>query len=151
MSGDGRFVVFESYASDLVASDANGDADVFVHNLRAGTTKRVSVAENGGEGDDGSYNPTISGNGRFVAFDSDASNLVAGDENDAGDVFVHDRKKRTTRRISVTASGHEANGHSAFPFVSANARFVAFQSDATNLAADDTNGETDVYVRGPLR
>jgi len=150
MSGDGRFVVFESYASNLVANDANGEADVFVHNVRTGTTKRVSVAENGGEAEDGCYSPTISANGRFVAFDSYASNLVAGDENDAGDVFVHDRKKGTTRRVSVASDGREANGASGFPFISANGRFVAFQSDATDLDGADTNQNTDVYLRGPL-
>src|SRR5207249_6721018 len=95
--------------------------------------------------------PALSADGRFVAFGSDATNLVAGDTNGTTDVFVHDRQTGTTERVSVASGGGtQGNGKSggffAFPALSADGRFVAFQSDATNLVAGDTNGATDVFV-----
>jgi Tol biopolymer transport system component len=151
MSADGRFVVFESLATNLVPGDGNGWRDVFLHHLQTKTTVRVSVGSAGEEGDGDSGNATVSANGRFVAFDSWAPDLVAGDENDASDVFVHDRKKGKTKRVSLSVAAIPGNGDSDIPFLSADGRYVAFQSTATNLIDDDTNGVTDVYVRGPLR
>src|SRR5438132_1692287 len=152
LSADGRFVAFDSAATDLVAGDTNGVSDVFVHDRQTGTTERVSVASDGTQGNNASSYPALSADGRFVAFDSDATNLVAGDTNGATDVFVHDRQTGATERVSVTSGGGtQGNGNSggffAFPALSADGRFVAFQSDATNLVTGDTNGATDVFVQ----
>jgi Tol biopolymer transport system component len=146
ISADGRFVAFESQASNLVAGDTNGAPDIFVRDRQSGTTERVSVATGGAEGSDGSYNPSISPDGRFVAFESDASNLVPGDTNNLPDVFVRDRQSGTTERVSVTTSGAEVNGPSLSASISAEGRFVAFESFASNLVAGDTNGAWDIFV-----
>ena len=114
-------------------------------------TRRVSVSSAGAEGNNSSYDPSISADGRFVAFHSDASNLVAGDGNGTSDVFVRDRATGKTRRVSVSSAGAEGNGASYNPSISADGRFVAFESSASNLVAGDGNGTSDIFVRGPLR
>ncbi len=101
ISGDGRYVAFESVARALVNGDTNNQRDVFVRDRVAATTQRVSVATNGTQGNSWSFAPSVSADGRYVAFTSGASNLVAGDTNGADDVFVHDRQTRTTQRVSV--------------------------------------------------
>ena len=146
ISADGRFVAFDSDASNLVAGDTNGEWDVFVRDRQTSTTTRLSVATGGAEGAGSSFGAAISADGRFVAFASDAPNLVAGDTNSATDVFVHDRLTATTTRVSVATGGAQANGSSFTPAISADGRFVAFASDATNLAAGDTNGVSDIFV-----
>ena len=146
LSADGRFVAFQSDATDLVASDTNGTTDVFVHDRQTGMTERVSVASDGTQANNASSYPALSADGRFVAFQSDATNLVAGDTNGATDVFVHDRQTGTTERVSVASGGSQGNGFSAGPVLSADGRLVAFHSTATNLVARDTNGATDVFV-----
>jgi Tol biopolymer transport system component len=145
ISADGRYVAFDSYASSLVPGDTNGDSDVFVRDRRLGTTQRVSVATNGSQGNGDSASPAISADGRYVAFSSDASNLVPGDTNGALDVFVRDRRSGTTQRVSVATDGSQANGGS--PAISADGRYVAFTSVASNLVPGDTNGFEDVFVR----
>jgi Tol biopolymer transport system component len=161
ISADGRFVAFVSYASNLVGGDTNGryGRDVFVRDRKTGKTRRVSVSSTGHQGNagSGSYIPSISADGRFVAFDSDASNLVGGDTNREPDVFVRDRKTGKTRRVSVSSAGHQATGgiggNPIHPSISADGRFVAFDSFASNLVDGDTNGlpgGEDVFVRGPL-
>jgi Tol biopolymer transport system component len=151
ISADGRFVAFRSFASNLVAGDTNATADVFVRNRETGKTRRVSVSSAGTEANDGSFFPSISADGRFVAFFSDASNLVVGDTNGQLDVFVRDRRRDKTRRVSVSSAGAEANGGSTEPSISADGRFVAFPSDASNLVVGDTNGQLDVFVRDRRR
>src|SRR5439155_1754636 len=146
LSADGRFVAFVSFATNLVAGDTNGATDVFVHDRQTGTTERVSVASDGTQGNAASAGAALSADGRFVAFHSYATNLVAGDTNGATDVFVHDRQTGTTERVSVSSGGTEGNGFSAAPALSADGRFVAFHNTATNLVAGDTNGKTDVFV-----
>jgi len=146
ISADGRYVAFGSSASDLVSGDANGVDDVFLRNRRNGTTVRVSLASSGAEGDAGSYAPSVSADGRYVAFHSYASNLVAGDTNGVSDVFVRDRATGTTTRVSVDSAGLEATGESFYPSISADGRYVAFQSLAANLVAGDVNGKEDVFV-----
>ena len=147
ISGDGRFVAFLSAASDLVPEDTNDAGDVFVHDRQTGQTERVSVASDGTQGNSSSYGPSISFDGRFVAFTSGASNLVPEDTNDTFDVFVHDRQRGVTERVSVASDGTQGNGRSAFPpAISADGRFVAFTSGASNLVPDDTNGLADVFV-----
>ncbi len=146
ISPDGRFVVFISAATNLVANDTNGERDVFVHDRKTGTTERVSVDDSGNEANGLSFGASVSSGGRYVAFHSLASNLVANDTNDQGDVFVRDRQTGTTQRVSVDSAGNQAmNWDSDDPSISADGRFVAFHSVAS-LVANDTNGWTDVFV-----
>lgn len=147
MSSDGNFVVFESAASDLVAGDTNGSRDVFVRDLTLGTTELVSKSTAGVIGNFNSGVPSISGDGRYVTFESGATNLVADDTNDFYDVFVHDRNTGVTSRVSVSSAAAQGNGASYASSISDDGRYVAFQSLATNLVAGDANGVLDVYVR----
>jgi Tol biopolymer transport system component len=146
-SRDGRYVAFHSSATNLVPGDTNGCQDVFVHDRMTGVTERVSVATDGAEGTRGSLHPAISADGRYVAFDSWAPDLVAGDTNDRVDVFVRDRQTNTTQRVSLSSSGVEGNDTSWYPAISGDGRFVAFQSFASNLVSGDTNSAEDVFVR----
>ncbi len=146
ISADGRFVAFLSHASNLVAGDTNGFGDIFVRDRQSGTTERVSVATGGAEGNGHSFSPSISSDGHFVAFQSLASNLVAGDTNGFTDIFVRDRLSGTTERVSVDSAGAEGNSTSDYPSISADGRFVAFRSEAMNLVAGDTNATVDVFV-----
>jgi Tol biopolymer transport system component len=146
ISGDGRVVTFESVASNLVAGDTNGVADVFVHDRQTGITERVSVDSFGGEANTFAADSSISADGRFVTFSSGATNLVAGDANGFSDVFVHDRQTRITERVSIDSSGREANGNSREARLSADGRFVSFQSTASNLVVGDTNNGQDIVV-----
>jgi len=150
ISSDGRFVVFGSLATNLVAGDTNGNFDVFVRDLPSGTTERVSIGTGGIEGNDwsgASDVPTISADGRFVVFMSDASNLVIGDANGTQDVFVHDRQNGTTELVSRTAAGRPGNDRSSSAYLAAAGRYVAFTSAATDLVESDGNGWADVFVR----
>ena len=148
ISGDGRYVAFSSYASNLVSGDTNGMIDIFVHDRQTGQTTRVSVNSSRAQANDNSsdFHVAISWDGRYVAFQSDASNLVTGDTNGMGDVFVHDRQTGQTTRVSVASGGTEANASSSGPDLSDDGRYVAFSSSATNLVSGDTNGKTDVFV-----
>ena len=107
----------------------------------------MSLGQGGLQGDLDSYNPAISADGRFVTFESFATNLVPGDTNGTLDVFIRDRKMRTTRRVSVGPGGLQGDLGSFSPELSADGRLVAFESDATNLVPDDTNGVADIFVR----
>ncbi len=205
ISGDGRYVVFRSLASNLVAGDANGASDVFLHDRRTGITERVSATPGGADANGASSYPTITPNGRYVAFESAASNLVAGDadvhydafryDRQTGttvlasvdpvggpafgdcfgpsissdgrfvafsgypgglipfDVFVRDLQAGTTEQVSVDPSGNDLDPESGPVFdaavtsISADGRFVLFQSRAGDLVAGDTNGLLDVFVR----
>jgi Tol biopolymer transport system component len=149
ISADGRYVAFVSDASNLVPGDTNDRADVFVRYLRSGTTQRVSVATNGAQANNYNEYPAISAGGRYVAFVSDASNLVPGDTNDQPDVFVRDLQLGTTQRVSVATDGTQANSDSEYPAISADGRYVAFQSRASNLVPGDTNHRRDVFLRDP--
>ncbi len=147
ISADGRYVAFESYASNLVLDDNNSEADIFVHDRKKGTTERVSVSSAGAEGSGYTYGASISASGRFVAFSSFSDNLVASDNNASRDVFVRDRKKDKTRRVSVSNGGVEGDADSFAPSISASGRYVAFQSWAENLVPGDNNGRDDIFVR----
>jgi hypothetical protein len=147
MSADGRFVAFRSQASNLVPGDTNGVLDNFVHDRQSGTIERVSVSSAGAQGDGAGGGLSISADGRYVAFRSFASNLVPGDTNGDWDVFVHDRQTDTTERISVSSTGAQGNGDCDYPQISADGRYVAFFSAATNLVPGDTNGAADIFVR----
>ncbi len=149
ISVHGRYVAFESAATDLAGGDPHYE-DVFLRDRKAGTTRLISVSTSGVQGNSASDSPAISANGRYVAFESSASTLAPGDTNGAIDIFLRDRIAKTTRRVSVTSAGHQANGFSFDPAISADGRFVAFGSDASNLVSGDTNGSGDVFVRDCL-
>lgn len=147
LSADGRFVAFASHASNLVANDTNGKSDVFLRDLANGTTVRVSSGSGGAAGTGDSFEPALSADGRFVAFASNAGNFAIGDTNGTTDVFLLDRASSTLILASrAAAAGNFANGASRRPAISADGRFVAFESDASNLVAGDSNGNTDVFV-----
>jgi Tol biopolymer transport system component len=150
ISANGRFVAFTSYASNLVPGDRNRREDVFVRDRKRGETTRVR--ENNGSGSLYSGIPSISDNGRFVAFESPAPDLVEGDRNQAVDVFLRDRKRGKTTLLSVSSEGTQGNSESSFPAISAaNGRFVAFSSLASSLVEGDRFNTADTFVRGPLR
>ena len=146
ISADGSFVAFSSGASNMASGDTNEEGDIFVYDRQTGEMELVSVASDGAQGDDWSWKPSISANGRFVAFASHASNLVSDDTNSVEDVFVHDRETGQTRRISISSDGMQADNWSESPAISADGRFVAFMSDADNLVSNDTNIDVDIFV-----
>ena len=151
LSADGRFVTFASAAGNLVAGDDNGKDDIFVHDRQTGLTSRVSVDSAGIQANDHSLTegPRISADGRFVAFDSEATNLVPGDTNGSADVFLHDRQTGDTQRVSVDSAGSQGNALSSAPDINQDGGFVVFGSNASNLITGDTNGMPDVFVRCP--
>lgn len=146
LSGDGRYVVFTSYATNLVAGDTNGREDVFVRDRTAKTTERVNVSASGAQSSFSGSNPSLSADGRYVCFTS-LSALVPEDTNQFYDLFIRDRTAGTTTRVSLTNGGAQANGDAGTGVLSADGRYVAFDSQATNLVPGDTNGRFDVFVR----
>lgn len=151
LSADGRYSAFYGRATNLVPGDTNGVEDVFVHDRETGQVTRVSVDSNGGQANGMSVGPNISADGRFIAFQSLASNLVSGDTNATWDFFVHDRQTGQTNRVSVNSAGTEGNASSGensynVSSLSADGRYAAFFSLATNLVPGDTNGKQDVFV-----
>lgn len=146
LSADGRLVSFQSGATNLVPGDANGSDDVFVRDLQTGLTECVSVDPAGVPGNAASFAGRIAANGRFVAFSSVATNLVAGDTNAACDAFVRDRLTGATERVDLDSAGNQANGGCYPPTISDDGRFVGFESSASNLVPGDTNQQDDVFV-----
>jgi Tol biopolymer transport system component len=152
ISSDGRYVSYYSFASDLVGTDTNGRADAFVFDRTTDTNTCVSVSSASVQGNDTTYEaatltgPPISDDGRFIAFVSAANNLVAGDTNSADDIFVRDTVLGTTARVSVDASGTQGNADSRSPTISADGRWVAFGSGASNLVPSDTS-PFDYFVK----
>ena len=149
ISGNGRYVAFTSTAPDLVPNDTNGVNDIFVADLTTRAVSRVSVRTDGGQANGGSFHAAISGDGRYVAFASDATNLVSSDNNGFRDVFVRDRQTGTTTRVSVHSNGRQADGPSQDPSIAmrGDGYVVAFTSSAKNLVGNDNNGLSDVYVQ----
>jgi len=147
MSGDGRFVAFCSDATNLVPDDTNRQRDVFVRDRLNGTTERVSIGSAGEQANRGSIAPAISGDGRYVAFCSGATNLLPGDTNNAMDMFVRDRQTGTLELVSVSSAGEQANGHSYPGPITPGGRFVAFVSEATNLVPGPSGSAIAAYVR----
>lgn len=144
ISADGRFVAFDSTATNLIAG-GNLPFGIFLHDRLTGTTEVASVSSKGNEGEGLNSSPDLSAEGRYVAFDSDAPNLVPGDRNDITDVFRRDRATGETIRVSVTSDGQEGNASSHAPAMSADGRFVVFHANSP-LVPEDTNDTTDVYV-----
>jgi Tol biopolymer transport system component len=147
LSADGRYAAFDSSATNLVSGDTNGMRDIFVRDRAAGATYLVSKNSTGAQGNSNSYKPSISADGRYVAFDSSATNLVSGDTNGKSDVFVRDRAAGVTYLVSKNSTGAQGNGYSNIASISADGRYVAFVSAATNLVSGDINGMTDIFVR----
>jgi Tol biopolymer transport system component len=150
ISGDGRYVLFRSNATNLVTGDTNATSDLFVRDVTGATTRRVSLSNAGGQANSPSYMGRISNDGRYVVFSSLATNLVTGDTNVAEDIFVRDRTLNTTTRVSVSSSGAQTpTGElgSYKPSISDDGRYVTFTSYAGTLVADDTNGTADTFMR----
>jgi Tol biopolymer transport system component len=145
ISSDGRYVTFTSDADNLDALDDNGVGDVFVHDMHTGETKMISRALDGSSGNDLSFWSSISLDGRYVAFMSNATDLVQSDLNDSWDIFLCDRQTGIISLVSMGYDGSQANSQSEYPVISADGRYVAFASDATNIIAGDTNGYRDVF------
>ncbi len=148
LSADGSIVAFTSSAGTLVADDANLESDVFVHDLTTGETTRVNLNTAGNELRDDSSHLSMSANGRFVVFVTGDSFVVADDTNESADVFLLDRKKGVTTRLSVSSGGEQADGNSYATALSADGSVVAFASNAGNLVPDDDNDARDIFVRG---
>lgn len=146
ISADGRFVVFRSFANNLVAGDTNNRADIFVTELATNITRRVNVSTSGTEANNTTLGYAISGDGRYITFDSIATNLVAGDTNATYDVFVRDTIANTTTRITSGIGGAQTNGLSVNPVISRDGRYIAYESTATNLVVGDTNGQRDIFL-----
>jgi hypothetical protein len=159
ISADGQFVAFPSLATNLVLNDTNKAWDIFVHDRVNGETTRVSVTSDGKQADAGSYGVSISPDGRYVAFGSNATNLVPEDLNGVMDVFIHDRKTGQTELVSVATSGTQGNEASGFTLIapdgidfaygtliSADGSKVAFMSYASNLVVADTNASQDIFI-----
>jgi Tol biopolymer transport system component len=151
VSADGRLVAFSSHASNLVFNDRNGRMDAFVHDRLRTKTSRVSLSALSHEGDGDSFVTDMTPAGRFVAFASDAANLVPADMNGVRDVFLRDRATGITFRPSVSDAWKEGNGPSSYGVVSDDGRIVAFSSEASNLASGDENGARDIFVRDRTR
>jgi Tol biopolymer transport system component len=145
LSADGRYVAFISNAPDLVPGDTNRLGDVFVYDRQTGVTERANVSSSGAQTKNFTRSFALSANGRFVAFQSLSNNMVAGDSNRLFDIFVRDRQTHLTRRVSIDSAGQQANGESSFPTISADGRFVAFESYATNLVPGDKNFALDIF------
>lgn len=147
ISGDGNRIVFESEASNLVAGDGNTYSDIFLRDIAAGTTTRLSVHSNGTEGNGGSSEPTIADNGQYVVYASLANNLVSGDSNNYQDIFLRNIGGNSTERVSLASNGTQPDASSYQPDVSADGRYVAFRSAAGNLVSGDWLVADDVFVR----
>ena len=147
ISADGRYVSFTSDATDLVSGDTNLTFDVFRADVQSGEVVRVSVSSAGVQADTGAFGASTSADGRYVAYESRATSLVPGDANGARDVFVHDVRTGVTEIVSVATGGSQVNDDSKDASISADGRYVAFESDATNVVLNDTNGYRDVFVR----
>lgn len=139
LSADGRFVTFVSFADNLIPDDTNQKPDVFVHDRQTGETVRVSVAYDGSQANGDSTHPDISDDGRYVTFQSEATNLVLGDSNEVTDIFVYDRQTGLTTRANLTSYGVQSNKPSGSPAISADGRWIVFASLSTNLAPNTNN------------
>ncbi len=150
ISADGRYVAFESDATNLVAGDGNGARDIFVKDLQTGAVWCASTDAQGVFGNGVSSSPDITADGRYVVFQSNAPNLVPGDSNGAIDVFIKDIQTGAIRRASTDALGAGGNAASESARISADGHFVTFASAATNLVPDYTNYRTDIFIKDLL-
>ncbi len=147
---DGRFVTFTSGSTNLVSGDTNNSDDIFVHDRQTGEITRVSINTSDVQGNSNCNAGAVSEDGRFVAFSSESTNLVSGDNNGSPDIFLRDRLNGVTTRVSVATSGAEANDYCGRPAISADGYFIAFYSTASNLVDGDTNNRADIFIRERL-
>ena len=147
ISADGRFVTYDSAASNLVSTDNNGRRDVFLTDRTTGDTTRVSIDQSQGDADSDSSMPAINADGRYVTFESNETDLVENDSNNATDISIYDRLAANVRRVSLATDGSQANGDSNRPAISADGRYVTYVSLASNLVAQDNNGYDDIRDR----
>jgi hypothetical protein len=148
VNASGRYVTFNSTAANLVPGDTNTTSDIFLRDRTTGATERISVSSTGAQANSFSPGPaSLSSTGRYVVFASAATNLVPGDTNNEIDIFIRDRKAKTTKRVSVSSNGVQPKRDSYGASVSADGRYVAFSSFAENLVNKDLNGKRDVFVR----
>jgi Tol biopolymer transport system component len=150
MSDDGHLISFSADATNLVPGDTNAVMDVFVHDRTTGTTVRVSVSAGGAQANGASGGSGFSADGRYIVFESGATNLVSGDTNGKEDIFIRDTQNGAVERMSVATNGAQGDAHSYWPTISADGRYVAFTTEATNFAAGDTYGSRDVFVHDHL-
>lgn len=150
VSGDGRYVVFQSAATNLVSGDTNGSVDVFRRDMLTGETVRVSTDSQGNQVTGDSSALGISADGRYALFVSASSTLVSGDTNGGRDIFLKDMISGTTTLVSSSSAGVVGNGESVVATMSADGRYIAFQSQASNLVQGDTNGDVDAFVKDTL-
>jgi Tol biopolymer transport system component len=149
MSADGRTIAFVSSATNLTSGTPKHVPEIFA--LTAGSPMRlISVGFGGVQPDADSSQPAISANGQYVVFTSDADNLVAGDDNASSDIFRADLLDGQITRVSISSAGHQANGDSYNPSISANGQLISFTSNAANLVPGDHNHVADVFVRDVL-
>jgi CSLREA domain-containing protein len=146
ISDDGRFVAFDSAATNLVTGDTNGQWDVFLYDRLTAETIRISVASSSVQGNGLSSDPSVSGDGHYVVFRSSASNLVSGDTNGTSDLFAYDIHTGMLKRVSVGLDGLQGNGNTGYHHLSKDGRYIVFSSTANNLVAGDTNGKLDVFL-----
>lgn len=152
MSADCRYVVFSSYARNLIAEDVNNNEHIYLYDRGLDTIKLLSVSDGGQQGDRHSTDPVISADGKFVAFQSEARNLVPGDSNgdsnqSAGrDIFVYDLTLDTIKRISMRDNGNETNQASGKPSISGDGRYVAFEASDDNIVSGFNTGNTNAYI-----
>ncbi len=147
LSHDGRFLTFTSADATLVANDTNAASDVFVRDLATNQTERISVTSTGAQANDGSSSPSLSADGRYVAFVSRATNLATSDTTAIEDVYLHDRTTGVTTLVSISVDDTGSDQPSLTPHISASGTHVAFASSATRLVSNDTNDAMDIFVR----
>lgn len=146
VSSDGRYIAFQSSASNLVTNDTNGRTDIFVHDMLTGNTTLVSVHSDGVQGDDKSLDPVISSDGQYIAFESSAYTLVDEYTNGVDNIYLHNLQTGNTSVVSVSSIGEVGGSDSRNPAISSDGRYIAFESDASNLVSGDTNGKVDIFV-----
>ncbi len=146
ISADGRYVAFRSSATNLVSGDSNFQPDIFLRDMQSGQTIRISQGFDGSEANGSSALPSISADGRFIVFTSEATNLVSRDTNGVADLFVYDQQTGETRLVSLASDGTQINGPIGVPTISGDGRYVVFSSTADNLVPGDMNGVSDVFV-----
>lgn len=148
ITSDGRYLAFASDATNLVSGDTNSARDIFLFDSQVGSVRRLNFSQQGAQGNANSHTPAVSGNGRYVTFASDATNLVFGDNNGFTDIFVVDTITGAISRLSAASDGTQANNSSFKPAISNTGRYVVFESSATNLVSPSTAvGVTHIYLR----
>jgi Tol biopolymer transport system component len=148
ISADGNWVAFSSASTQLVPDDTNSRRDIFLWNRASSTLERVNLTPTGKETDRSSYAPALSADGRFIVYRSHATNLVASETLNLGDIFLRDNLNGALQRVSISATGEQSpDGASDEPAISADGRFIVFRSNATDMVPNDTNGSHDIFVR----